>query len=87
MLQKVVDDYTSELTPAEIDSHYTDAWIKKEEQSVELSKFKKALIAKDWATARSTYETFSNWTLEAMHAKVVLQLQNSLNTKKSKASL
>lgn len=78
-VQRIVDNVLTPLTRREIVHHFTKAWMRREEQGEKLMAFRTALLNHRWKAAAAIFEEqFSNYTREAIHAKVLLQISLKL---------
>jgi len=74
-LVEVIKYIHEPLTKSEIMGHFSTKWIKKEEQSAELFRFREALLKGKWSVAAKIYNReFSGWTKEAIPNKVHFQI-------------
>lgn len=81
-LVRVIKYIHAPLTKEEIMNHFDDEWIKGEEQSTELFRFRGALLNCRWKEAAQIYnKKFSNFTREAIPNKVFFQVCINLDDK------
>lgn len=74
-LVEVIKYIHEPLTKSEVMGHFATKWIKKEEQSEELFRFREAILKGKWETAAKIYnKEFSGWTKEAIPNKVHFQI-------------
>ena len=79
-VQRIINYYSTVLTPAEIKRHFKTERICCKEQSELLFLFRDALLRKDWIFAVFLYDEFSAYTRELVPDKVRLHLDHAIGT-------